>query len=253
MSFAILLLPADLNVPLPQYKTAIEQAVRVNGGRLVSRNVVQLADGGQFTFENEEFWPARLTNGVCRVIFDVALHTGTLVTNGGSGADMAPLKVKGSTVTSPPDLEPSVPVANPDALCAELQRRLTGWNRDMGRLRREGVIGVDDQPLAPPLDPGTEPRMWNDTSGIASACEANARKTVSRLGWKFVRSIVTRNEHWGVVWRADVAPRVTDRGSWFRDSCWRVRGTRGEGGLSMSSRPLMMFNKADNIRLLPKR
>ena len=120
----------------------------------------------------------------------------------------------------------------------------------MGRLRREGVIGVDDQPLEPPPNPGTEPRLSRDTSGVAAKCEAQGRKMASRPGWTFVRSVVTRNAQWGVVWRADIAPQA-DRATWFRDSCWGVTGIRGDEGISFSSRPLEMFDQSKNIKPLP--
>ncbi len=251
MPFAIELMvanPADLHTPLPYYSMAIEQSVRANGGHLTPRGVVSLADGGQFIFENNDFWPKRLTPDVCRVVFDAALHTNTYVDTGGS--DVAPLKVKGSTLKTPTDMGPAVVVANSDVLCTILQSRLTRRNQDMGQLRREGVIGADDQPLEPPPSPGTETRLSSDPSGLAVECEADERKMASRLGWKFVRSMVTRNAQWGVVWRADIAPEA-DPATWFRESCWRATGNHGKGGISMSSRPLRMFDASQDIKPLP--
>lgn len=250
MPFTIMLIPADVTAPPPHYKTAIERAVEANGGQIAPHGVVRLADGGQFVFENDDFWLKRLTPDVCRVVFDAALRTNTYVTNGGSAFDLVPLKVKGSTLKIPSDLGPAVVAANPDVLCTNLQRRLTHWNRDMARLRREEVIGADEQPLEPPPDPGQEPRLSNDPSGIAAKCEATTREITSNLGWKFVRRVVTRNVQWGVVWRADVAP-TADPATWFRDSCWRASGTHGKGGVSMSSRPLVMFDKTKDIKPLP--
>jgi|GEM_PF-2985104 len=250
MSFAIMLMPADVSAPPPHYKMAIERSVQENGGQLAPHGLVRLSDGGQFVFKNDDFWLERITLDVCRVVFDAALRTNTYVTNGGSGSDLAPLKVKGSTLRIPPDLGPAVVVADPDLLCAKLQSRRAHWIRDMGRLRREGVIGADEQPLEPPPDPGTEPRLSNDPSGVAAKCETFTRKTASELGWKFVRSMVTRNTQWGVVWRADVAPEVNPD-TWFRDSCWSVQGAHGKDAVSMSSRPLMMFDKTQSIKPLP--
>ncbi|HXC57375.1 MAG TPA: hypothetical protein VNU97_18895 [Rhizomicrobium sp.] len=250
MPFAIMLMPADVSAPPPHYKIAIERAVQANGGRLGPHGVVRLADGGQLIFENSEFWLKQLTPGICRVVFDTALRTNTYVSNGGSGSDLVPLKLKGSTLKTPPDLGRAVVVANPVVLCTKLQSRLTHWNQETERLRREGVIGADDQPLEPPPDPGTEPRLSGDPSGIAARCEASTRERTFRLGWKFVRGMITQNAQWGIVWRADVAPE-TDPATWFRDSCWRVPGTHGKGGISISSRPLMMFDKTKNTKPLP--
>lgn len=251
MPFFIELMPAnpgDLSTPPPHYSMAIEQAVRASDGHLGPRGAVSLNDGGQFIFENNHFWPKRLTPDVCRAIFDAALHTNTYVDTGGS--DVSPLKVKGSTLKTPSDMGPAVVVANSDVLCTILQSRLTRWNQDMGRLRREGVIDANDQPLEPPSDPGTEPRLSSDPTGLAAQCEEDERKAYSSLGWKFVRSVITRNAQWGVVWRADVAPEA-DRATWFRVSCWRSRSTVGKEGISISSRPLEMFDKSQNAKLLP--
>src|SRR5882724_8064798 len=119
MPFTIMLMPADVNAPLPHYKMAIERAIQTNGGKLAPHDVVRLADGGQFIFESGNFWLKHLTPDVCRVVFDVAIRTNTYVSNGGSGSDLVPLKVKGSTLNTPPDLGPAIVVANPNVLCVK--------------------------------------------------------------------------------------------------------------------------------------
>ena len=245
MPFAIMLMPANVEAPPPPYQAAVMEAVRANGGRVSTAGVVQLADGGEFVFESNDFWPKRLSPKVCRVVFYAALRTNTYVNTGGS--DLVPLTVKGSTLDTPPEMGPAVIIPTPDDLCAKLQVRLTRWNSEMGRLRAEGVIGPDDQPLEPPPAPAAEPRLLSDASGIAAKCEAQSRLMAASLGWKFVRGVVTQNAKWGVVWRADIAPDA-DPSTWMRDSCWRAPRAKVPGGISFSSRPLRMFDESKSIK-----
>ncbi len=247
MPFAIMLMPADVEAPPPPYQRAVDAAVLANGGHIRPGGVVRLADGGEFVIETHDFWPKRLTPGVCRVIFDAALATNTYIYTALS--DVAPLKVKGSKLDTPPEIGPAVIVANPVALCAKLQGRLTRWNRQMERSRIDGVTGFDDQPLEPPPAPGAEPRLASDASGIAARCESQARQMATRLGWRFVRGVVTQNAQWGVVWRADIAPQP-DPSTWMRNSCWRAPRAKAGGGVSFSSRPLRMFDGSKSIEPL---
>lgn len=246
MPFAIMLMPADVEAPPPPYRGAVEAAVQANGGRTGEDGVVRLADGGAFIFETDDFWSRRLSAGVCRIVFDAALRTNSYVDT--EGSDVAPLKVEGSTVAIPPEMGPAIVVSSPAALCAKLRLRLTRWRHQEGRLRRQGVIGADGEPLEPPSAPGTEPRLPNDPSGIAVHCESQAREMASQLGWKLVRSVTTRNAQWGVVWRADIAPEA-DPATWMRESCWRRAGKHPSRGFS--SRPLRMFDKSKSIEPLP--
>lgn len=247
MPFAIMLMPADVEAPRPPYQAVVMEAVRANGGRLNRAGLVQLPDGGEFVFESNDFWPRRLSPKVCRIVFDSALRTNTYVNTAGS--DLVPLKVKGSTLDTPPEMGPAVTIPNPYDLCAKLQGRLTRWNSEMGRLRAEGVIGPDDEPLEPPPAPGAEPRLASDASGIAAKCESQSRQMAAGLGWKFVRGVVTQNAEWGVVWRADIAPDA-DSSTWFRVSCWRPPRAKAPAGISFSSRPLRMFDESKSIKPL---
>lgn len=239
-----ILLTRDLHTPPPRYLTVVESAVRANGGRLAPNGFVRLSDGGKFIFKADKFWPDRLTPGVCRVIFDVALHTNSYVT---AGSDPGPMKMKGTSIEIP-DLGPPYFVSDPAALCTRLEASLARWNSDMSRLRAEGTIGADDEPLEPPPDPGTEPRVTDDASGLAAACETDARKLSSGLNWPIIRHVVARSPKWGVVWRADVAPQ-RDASTWFRDTCWRGP----KGGITFASQPLEMFDKSQSIKPLPQK
>ncbi len=247
MPFAIMLMPADVEAPPPPYQAVVMEAVRANGGRMSGAGVMRLPDGGEFVFKSNDFWPKRLSPEVCPIVFDSALRTKTYLDTGGS--DLVPLKVEGSTLAIPPEMARAVIISNPDDLCAKLQVRLTRWNREMGRLRADGVIGPDDQPLEPPPTPGAEPRLTSDASGIAARCESQSRKLAARLGWKFVRGVVTQNPKWGVVWRADIALDA-DPSTWMRESCWRAPRAKASGGISFSSRPLQMFDESKSIKPL---
>jgi hypothetical protein len=222
-------------------------AVQENGGRVGPGGVVRLAKGGKLVIERNQFWPQRLSPEICRVVFDSAVRSNTYINTAGS--DLAPLKVKGSTLKTPPEMGPAIVVATPGALCANLRGRLARWNAEMGRLRAEGAIGPDDQPLEPPPAPGTEQRLSGDASGVAAQCEAYGRQIATELGWRLVRSVVTQNDRWGVVWRADIAPDA-DPSTWSRESCWRSPRANATGGISISSRPLRMFDESKSIEPL---
>lgn len=247
MPFSVVLMPADVKAPPPPYRAAVMAAVQANGGRISAGGVVRLGDGGEFLIEMSDLWPKRLSPGVCRVVFDVALRTNTYVDTAGS--DSAPLKIKGSTLDTPPEQGRAVMIPNPAALCVELQGRLSRWNRETGQLRANGVIGPDDLPLEPPPAPGAEPRLASDPSGIAARCESWSREMATRLGWRFVRGVVTRNAQWGVVWRADIAPEA-DPSTWMRDSCWRAPGSDANGRIRISHRPLRMLDESKSIEPL---
>ncbi|MGA0601459.1 hypothetical protein ACO2Q3_12215 [Caulobacter sp. KR2-114] len=250
MPFTVILLPGDIEASFPAYTVAVEESVRATGGRMGPGGVVRLPDGGTFVFENDDFQLTALSPDLCRVIFDTAVRTNTFITNGGGGADLAPLNVTGSTPKTPTDLGRTVPIAGPAALCSVLQGRLARWDRWMTRARKDRIIGLDDQYFEPPPSPGDEPRLPSDTSGVAARCESQGREMAARLGWKFVRSIVTRNDDWGVVWRADVAPEA-DPSTWIRESCWLRHGPGGQTSYGVSSRPLRMVDQSQSIGPLP--
>src|SRR5690242_20125808 len=109
MPFDIILMPPNVEAPPPAYEMTVEAAIRANGGRIGDQGAVRLADGGEFVFERNDIWPKRLSPGVCRVVFDAALRSNTYVITGGS--DVVPLKIKGSTLETPPELGPAFVVS----------------------------------------------------------------------------------------------------------------------------------------------
>jgi len=155
-------------------------------------------------------------------------------------------------------VHPSPTTASPPA--AQIQAIVA----DVGRVDRDGVavltsdglrialagddgqsnsaLGPTEQPREPPPDPGTEPRLTTDPTGVAAHCEA-VQQTFAKSGWKIVRRVVSRNAQFGVVWRADVAmPRYGSELS--RVICWRIPG---RAGYSISVRPLEMFDPSASI------
>ena len=246
MSFTVILLPAHVEEPRPAYAAALKIALTATGGSMDSEGRVSVPDGGAFVFEGGDFQLNSITPKACNIIFEVARQTNTYVTNGGGAADLVPLTIKGSTVTVPPELGTADVVATPDILCSKLRIRLAHWTTMERRLRAERVIGPDGQPLQPSPSPGTELRLTSDPSGMAAECEEQSRQMASQLGWRFVRSVITRSEAWGVVWRADVAPEP-DPATWFRESCWGTRRVGSGGKIIFSSRPLKMFDGFQSI------
>lgn len=87
--------------------------------------------------------------------------------------------------------------------------------------------------------------MVNDSSGVASNCGQAAAKFAEH-GLRVVRSITSRNERYGVVWRADLVSR-DDPDDQTRFLCWRAKGSHGQGGYLLLVRPFEMSDKSDDI------
>jgi hypothetical protein len=242
MPFAILLIPADVEAPPPAYEAAVEASVQANGGHIGPGWVVRLPDGGEFAFGTHDFRLKALSPDVCKVIFDAALRTNTYITNGGGGSDLVPLKVKGSTLEVLSSLGRAEEASNPGALCARLSVRLSHWNSFVRNQRAEGMMDGKEEFLEPPRAPGTEPRLPPDPSGIAARCLAS-QESLSKVGWKIVRSVVSQNAQFGVVWRADVeTPYSQDP---MRVVCWKATGRHGR--LVVISGPLEMLDPSQTV------
>jgi hypothetical protein len=63
----------------------------------------------------------------------------------------------------------------------------------------------------------------DDEPSLVEACMARIADDVERCGWRLGKSIVTRSEEWGLVWRIDLlgAPLL---GRIRRIICWRPPG-----------------------------
>jgi hypothetical protein len=100
-----------------------------------------------------------------------------------------------------------------------------------------------DLDLGPPPDPGSEPRLAADPSGVAAGCD-EIGKSFSKHGERILRVVVSQNRQYGVVWRADLATQGRNEPD-GRLLCWREG--RGPDGFHIGSWPLQMFNPRQTI------
>jgi len=99
--------------------------------------------------------------------------------------------------------------------------------------------------LGPPPDPGTEIRVAPHSSVVATECGKIVGDFAER-GLRVVRSVTSRNERYGVVWRADLVAD-DDPSDQTRFLCWRVKRRDGSDGYQISIRPLQMEFKSESI------
>jgi hypothetical protein len=103
-----------------------------------------------------------------------------------------------------------------------------------------GALNMPDPvPKAPRL-------VGVDQTGVVDKCAAIGQKMATKLGWQVARTFVSKEEKWGVVWRADMAP-PDDPGSAMRDTCWGRSG----GGFGFFIQPLSMFDPQASVAPLP--
>jgi hypothetical protein len=99
--------------------------------------------------------------------------------------------------------------------------------------------GPDPSPQAPRL-------IGDDPDGVADKGAAVAQQLADRLGRRVVRTFVSPEDAWGVVWRADLAPPADDPGGVFRACAW----VDVQGQLQFFLQPLTMFDPAASVALL---
>jgi hypothetical protein len=254
MPFAVILLPTDASPRPGQLEAELRRIVAAEAGPIGADGAVHPARGAPFTLDRGDFSLERLSPLSCRVIFDAARQTNSIVIASGEGGPY--LMMKGSTgkldTFGDPDPGPPVkPVVVPDppALCVRLGGALRLWNHDMARARQEGFLDANDRPIMPPGDPGSETPISSDPSGVAAYCEQMIVKEAPAMSWTIRRRLVTRSEQWGVVWRADVVPKDYPE-SPFRQTCWRWKGRKP--GYGISAQPLEMFDPKASLKPLPE-
>jgi len=187
-------------------------------------------DGGVFDFDDGTIWVQRLSPDTCDAVFKAARATDTFL-NVGVG-DYAPMQIKGSRAKPPRVFGKAVLISNPAALCSTLRK-------DMSRRPvvkpdpYDDYVSTDDLSARPPPEPGAEPRLTHDPSGVAAQCETETRNEMAGAHWAVNRTLVSQNPTWGVVWRADLWPDHVKLG--MRIVCWRNRAT---GKLARSKQPL---------------
>ena len=243
MPFQVYLSPTTASPPDAQVQADVRAAIVAEGGKFDrDRSIVEMLDGLKIKLagDPEHFVVDQLSPSFCRVLFNAALKSNSTVDRGGS--DVTPLKMKGSQgVTRYVRMRTDL-ISDPIALCARLERNRQDWNKFIAEAQSEAIVGADEQFLAPPASPGTEPRLASDPSGVAAYCEA-AQQRYAKFGWKIVRQVVSQNPQYGVVWRADVTiPRYRDMPS--RVICWR---RPGRTDYSFVNQPLEMFDPASSV------
>jgi hypothetical protein len=243
MPFPVYLTPTTASPPDAQVQADVRAAVAAEGGGIDKDGVtLRLADGAKIRLASdaEQFAVEQLSPSFCRIVFNAALRSNSTVDRG--GADLSPLTMKGAHGVTRYGRMRTETIASPMALCARLQQDLDSWNRDMAEMQARGVVGPQQELLEPPADPGTEPRIDADASGVAARCQA----TLAKLGWKIVRSVVSLNPQYGVVWRADVTIPAYPR-DLSRIMCWRGPGQTDPDSYAFEDRPLTMFDPAQSV------
>lgn len=247
MPFAVIFLPTDASPPPAQVEAQL-QAAATAAGPIGPDGTVRPAGQPGFTLSDGDISFRSLSPLTCQVVFDAARQTNSIIFAAGRGGPY--LMMKGSRGNLAKDIseDPVQPVVVPDAhaLCGRLSHALRQWDADTASDRKAGVLDANDQPILPPPDPGTATRLASDPSGVAAKC-ADIMGHMQPPGWKVVRTLVTQDPKWGVVWRADVA--TDDPSSLFRDTCWSRTGRLS--GISTSAQPLEMFDPKQSVPPLP--
>jgi hypothetical protein len=252
MPFAVMFLPTDASPPRAMAQAQMRE-VAAAAGPIGPDGTVRPAGQPVFTLYDGDIYLRSLSPLTCRVIFDAARQTNSIIVTAGRSGPYLMMKGSSGKLIDDGDPDPGPPikpVVAPDApaLCLRLGRALRDWNHDTARDRKDGVLDANDQPILPPPDPGTATRIAGDPSGVAARCADTMGHTLPP-GWKVVRTLVTQDPRWGVVWRADVA--TDDPSSLFRETCWTR--TARTSGLSTSTQPLEMFDPKRSVPPLPAR
>jgi hypothetical protein len=84
--------------------------------------------------------------------------------------------------------------------------------------------------LFPSMEPGNEEPRTSDASFV-DACMARIADDAEKLGWQFGNSVLSSNDKWGLVWRADfeVKNQSMEQGYVNRVICWSALGDDGIG------------------------
>ncbi len=249
MPFQVYLMPTSASPNSAEVQAELRAEIAADGAKIEADGVtIRAMDGAQveLTRDGEGFLVRRLSPGFCRIVFKTALRTNSTVNRGGS--DVTPLKMKGSK-GSPLYVDMRTdPIENPAALCERLHGDLVSWDRFIRSMQSEGVMGPDEEVLQPPAEPGTETRLTADPFGVAAHCQTMST-AYDRSGLKVLRTVVSQNPLWGVVWRGDIVS--SDHPDYpMRMICWRRRGWNGPGGYQISTQPSLTTDPAHPGQLL---
>lgn len=249
--FAILMLQTDLSPSPDEVARRVRVLIVAEAGPIGNDSVVRPTRRTWFSFDGDKFSLSRLSPLTCRVIFGAALETDSYLLTAGRGS--AAMVMRGSSGKPPADLSPAILVDSPAALCKRLSMELTAWNRDIGKAQAGGFLDAQGQPIGPSADPpASSARVEHDGTGVEAECDHEERGRMANLGWKIVRSLVTDEPKWGIVWRADLATGPDTEHDLWREVCWAHRKGRNLE-LETSSQALDPFDPAQALAPLPAR
>jgi hypothetical protein len=66
----------------------------------------------------------------------------------------------------------------------------------------------DDLPESPPLEPEEEVVLVDEPTFL-NACKSLIAEDADRFEWSFGKSLLTRSERWGLIWRVDFVTRFS--------------------------------------------
>jgi len=237
MPLIVFLSPTTASPPAEQVVRDIRQALAAEDARIDGDGVTLITTDNaavqQVKGHAAWFVADRLSPSFCRILFRSALKANAVV--GAGGSDRTPLIMAGSKARLPYRGVKTELVADPKALCHRLSGALLAWDRVVEDAQARGLLGPEAQRLGePPTEPGLEPPVRDDASGVAKRCQSMAEENSRRGGWKIVSSSVSRNARFGVVWRSDemtAGSPEPDR----RTLCWR---SWADGAYLLAERPL---------------
>ena len=224
----------------------MEQTVGVilSGGRGDPFSWMRTSDGGKYNYAEGTVWLTRITPQTCGRMFKAAQVTNTFLRVGIDNS--ASIEIKGSKAKAWGMWGKAVRISTPAGLCAELRKDWSSLPVDAVETPAPAndYVALDDPAIRPPPTPAGEAAVTNDPSGVGARCEAETRKNLQGSPFAIVRSIVTQNPKWGVVWRADIKAPDDDPIWTDRFVCWQSAAT---GKLTWSKQPLAGWGP-----LLPK-
>lgn len=240
LPFAITLEPTTASPPDAELRALAHHIVEAHAGAPDAAGWMRTSDGALFRLAGRELTFTRTSPQLCTLIFEAALRTNAYVM-AAEGAYFTPVVVKGASGETPGKWGRPQTASTPKALCNRLDLLQADWDRSIRQAQKAGILGLDLQPVEPPSDPGSEPRLDLDPTGIAARCDDIGERFVANQPWKIIHKVVTRNPQVGVVWRADIEH---EDGYISRQTCWMRPGRKG---LMTSNRPLEMFDPTKTL------
>jgi len=95
-----------------------------------------------------------------------------------------------------------------------------------------------DLPESPPLEPKEEIVLLDEPTFL-NACKTLIAEDAEKFEWSFGKSLLTRSERWGLIWRVDFVTRYSPAPNCTnRIMCWRDASGSAIGLWIAFSRPI---------------